>query len=161
MTDQDTMGGAAPHGREASDALKSHVEKPEYTEAKPEEILKSQEKKEELHKIMEKNKEEIKKTEKTIETAREQIDQNAPSASAEDATSKEEVKKHAQEVMSIEDADQQIHRIVELASAKDPFFAIKVAQQMDDNFVLDQVHDELIEDQVRNILIDKGLLKEG
>ena len=160
MTDQDNMG-AVPNKKEASDALKNHVEAPEYTEAKPEEILKSKEKKEELHKIMEKNKEEIKKTEKTIEAAREQIDQKAPSASPGAGDNKEDVKKHADEVMAIEDAGQQIQRIVELASSKDPFFAIKVAQQLDDNFVLDQVHDELIEDQVRNILIDKGLLKES
>jgi hypothetical protein len=159
MPDQDNAGGS-PQNQETSDALKKHVESPEYSEAKPEEILKSKDKKEELHKIMEKNKEEIKKSEKTIEIAREQIEKKAPSSSSASSADKQDVKKHVDEVMAIEDASLQVQRVVELASSKDPFFAIKVAQQLDDNFVLDQVHDELIEDQVRNILIDKGLLKE-
>lgn len=160
MPEQDAAGGS-PNNQETSDALKKHVESPEYSEAKPEDILQSKDKQEELHKIMEKNKEEIKKTEKTMEAAREQIEKKAPSAKAPSTADKQDVQKHVNEVMAIEDAGQQVQRIVELASSKDPFFAIKVAQQLDDNFVLDQVHDELIEDQVRNILIDKGLLKEG
>ena len=160
MPEQDATGGS-PNNQETSDALKKHIESPEYSEAKPEDILQSKDKQEELHRIMEKNKEEIKKTEKTMEAAREQIEKKAPSSKTSSTADKQDVQKHVNEVMAIKDAGQQVQRIVELASSKDPFFAIKVAQQLDDNFVLDQVHDELIEDQVRNILIDKGLLKES
>jgi len=157
MPDQDTTG-VSPRQGETSDALKDHVENPQYTETKPEEV---KEKHDELHEIMKKNKEEVKRREQSIDVARKQIEENAPKPSTTDKADKQDVKKQADEIMAIQDADQQIQRVVELATQKDPFFAIKVAQELDDNFVLDQVHDELIEDKVRNILVDKGLLKQG
>lgn len=72
----------------------------------------------------------------------------------------EEVVKHASEVVEISNPEQQIEKIVQLAISKDPYHAIKVAQHLDNNYILDKVHDELVEDKVRKELIKKGLLKE-
>jgi len=66
---------------------------------------------------------------------------------------------HAKDIYEIKDVEQQIDKLVQLAIQKDPFIAIKVARHLDENYVLDQVHDKLVEDKTRNILIEKGLLE--
>lgn len=72
----------------------------------------------------------------------------------------QDVEKHAKEVVEISDPEQQIEKIVQLAISKDPYHAIKVAQHLDNNYILDKVHDELVEEKVIKELIKKGLLKE-
>lgn len=90
------------------------------------------------------------------------IEKDAPAktGSAKSDDNQEEVEKHAQEIFSISDPEQQIEKIVQLATSKDPYHAIRVARHLDDNYVLDQVHDRLVEDKVRDELVKKGLLKE-
>ncbi len=68
--------------------------------------------------------------------------------------------KHAQEISQVSNTEEQIDRLVKLAIQKDPQTAIKVAKELDNNYILDKVHDELIEDKVRDVLIKKGLLEE-
>jgi hypothetical protein len=70
------------------------------------------------------------------------------------------IQKHAQGVLKINDPQRQIERLVQLAVNRNPGFAIKVAKHLDDNYILDQVHDRLVEDKVRDELIKKGLLEE-
>ena len=72
---------------------------------------------------------------------------------------KEHVKFHAKDIALSGSPDDQISKIVDLASKKDPYFAIKVAKHIDNNYILDRVHDQLTEDQVRKALIEKGLLE--
>jgi hypothetical protein len=58
--------------------------------------------------------------------------------------------------------------LVEIAVQKGPEHAIRVAQHMDkgkdssqaDNYTLDEIHDRLMENELRSQLIQKGLLKE-
>lgn len=66
---------------------------------------------------------------------------------------------HAKDIYEIKDIEQQIEKLVQLAVEKSPFIAIKVARHLDENYVLDQVHDKLVEDKTRKILIEKGLLE--
>jgi len=103
-------------------------------------------------KIPEKKKEEIEKSRKKLEKA-------VPAKKNSNA-GKAEVSRHAKEIGGLEGADQQIEKLIQLAQNEDPFMAIKVAKHLDDNFVLDQLHDGLLEEKTRKILVEKGLLKD-
>ncbi len=72
---------------------------------------------------------------------------------------KQQIAFHAEDISKLENADHQVEKLVELAEQKDPYVAVKVAKKMDDNYVIDRMHDELVEDKVRKVLIEKGLLK--
>ncbi len=58
------------------------------------------------------------------------------------------------------DAESQINSLVDLATNKSVVYAIKVAKHLDDNYVLDRLHDSLLVDKLRKMLIEKGLIKE-
>ena len=150
----------APKGEGVSDAMKGATEAPQYTEKAPEAVGGS-EQKQELHEVIEKNKEEIKRQEKFSEVAKTATQKPAAKDEGyDDEEKKQQARQHAKEIAGIDDAEIQVDKVIELATSKDPYFAIKVAQHLDDNYLLDQVHDELVEDKVRNVLIEKGLLKE-
>jgi len=101
------------------------------------------------------------KVSEKIETARQTIgaQQAAPAAN---------VANDAQTVSGIQEFEKKVEKLVEIAVQKGPEHAIRVAQHMDkgkdssqsDNYTLDEIHDRLIEDEVRTQLIQKGLLKE-
>lgn len=125
--------------------------------------------KDELEKMIKRNQKMVHESEITaVERAQEQILQSAPvttTVKEEDSKEsaekqKEHVKFHARDIASFENPEDQIAKIVELASSKDPYFAIKVARHIDNNYILDRVHDGLTESQVREALIKKGLLEE-
>ncbi|MEA1926020.1 MAG: hypothetical protein U9M90_02100 [Patescibacteria group bacterium] len=161
MPEQDNASEGL-HKQEVSDALKKVVESPEHSKTKPEDIGKSEDQQRELNDIAQKNQEMVKKQEQQEQVAehvQQKIKQQTAASDDGDDESKEEIREQTQEIMSIQDADQQIEKIIELATRKDPYFAIKIAQKLDDNFILDEVHDELIEDKVRKVLVSKGLLK--
>lgn len=158
MPEQDNVNEGS-HKKETSDALREVVESPMHSETKPEDIGKSEQQQQELHGIAQKNQEMIKRQEQQEQAAEHAKQKVKQQTATSDDESKEEIKKQTQEIMNIQDADQQIEKIIELATRKDPYFAIKVAQGLDNNFVLDEVHDELVEDKVRKVLINKGLLK--
>ena len=97
----------------------------------------------------------------TVTTSRELIKKIAPvDVNKGLGDSKAEVLQHAKNIANIEDAEEQIGKLVDLAKHENPFLAIKVAKHLDNNYVLDSVHDELLEEKTRKILIEKGLLKE-
>jgi ribosomal protein S8E len=129
--------------------------------------------KDELEKMIKRNQEMVHESEAmAVERAQELVSQSIPNITTvkeddkkepEKATvekQKEHVKFHAKDIASFENPEDQITKIVELASKKDPYFAIKVARHIDNNYILDRVHDGLIESQVREALIEKGLLEE-
>lgn len=68
----------------------------------------------------------------------------------------------AKMVAAIAEYEKKVEKLVELALQRGPEHAIKVAQHMDanDNYTLDELHDKMIEDDLRKQLIQKGLLKE-
>jgi hypothetical protein len=90
-----------------------------------------------------------------IETARKTIQTHKPGSAAA-------VSDDANTVAGISEYEKKVDKLVELALQKGPEHAIKVAQHMDtnDNYTLDELHDRMIEDDLRKQLIQKGLLKE-
>jgi len=76
------------------------------------------------------------------------------------ASSNQEVKEDAEKVYQKTDTESQIQHLVDLAMTKGVVHAVKVARHLEDNYVLDMFHDKLLADELRNALIQKGLIKE-
>jgi len=101
------------------------------------------------------------KVSEKIETARKTIG-TQPAAPAANVAS------DAQSVSEIQEFEKKVEKLVEIAGKYGPEHAIQVAQHMDkgkdpgaaDNYTLDEIHDRLVEDELRAQLIQKGLLKE-
>ena len=96
-----------------------------------------------------------------IETARKTIGaQPVPPAA--------NVASDAESVGQIQEFEKKVEKLVEIAIQKGPEHAIQVARHMDkgkdpgaaDNYTLDEIHDRLMEDELRTQLIQKGLLTE-
>jgi hypothetical protein len=58
------------------------------------------------------------------------------------------------------DADSQVQHLVDIAGQKGVIHAVKVAQHMQDNYVLDTFHDKLLSEELHAALLQKGLIKE-
>jgi hypothetical protein len=58
------------------------------------------------------------------------------------------------------DAESQIQHLVDLAMAKGVIHSVKVAQHLEDNYVLDMFHDKLLSEELHDALLKKGLIKE-
>ena len=58
------------------------------------------------------------------------------------------------------DAQSQVQHLVEIASQKGIVHAVKVAQHMQDNYVLDAFHDKLLSEEFHDALVAKGMIKE-
>ncbi|TSA45944.1 hypothetical protein D4R51_01005 [bacterium] len=95
------------------------------------------------------------KVSEKIETARKTI-------SAHKAPAVTTIADDAKTVAGIAEYEKKVEKLVELALQKGPEHAVKVAQHMDanDNYTLDELHDKMIEDDLRKQLIQRGLLKE-
>ena len=95
------------------------------------------------------------KVSEKIETARKTISAHKMSAVTTIADD-------AKTVAGISEYEKKVEKLVELALERGPEHAIKVARHMDanDNYTLDELHDKMIEDDLRKQLIQKGLLKE-
>ncbi len=78
------------------------------------------------------------------------------------------IKEDAASVALIQDYEKKISKLINIALAKGPEHAIKVARHLDrnkdfsteDNYTLDEVRDKMTEEELRNRLIKSGLLKE-
>lgn len=58
------------------------------------------------------------------------------------------------------DAETQVQHLVDIAQQKGVIHAVKVAQHMQDNFVLDTFHDRLLGEQLHDALLKNGMIKE-
>jgi len=58
------------------------------------------------------------------------------------------------------DAQSQVQHLVDIATQKGVVHAVKVAQHMQDNFVLDTFHDRMLEEELHDALVSKGMVKE-
>ncbi len=98
--------------------------------------------------------------------AQERIQQISPTSVGsdddddDDDDDKKKINFHAKDISEMEDAETKIAKLVELAQEKDPILAIKIAKHLDENYVLDKLHDRLMEDEIKAVLIEKGLIKE-
>lgn len=70
------------------------------------------------------------------------------------------VKEDALEVSAKMDAESQIQHLLDLATTKGVVHAVKVAKHMDDNYVLDMLHDKMISDEFHKILLEKNLINQ-
>ncbi|EKE25484.1 MAG: hypothetical protein ACD_5C00142G0005 [uncultured bacterium] len=58
------------------------------------------------------------------------------------------------------DAETQVQHLVDLASQKGVVHAVKVAQHMQDNYILDTFHDRMLGQELHDALVKKGMIKE-
>lgn len=58
------------------------------------------------------------------------------------------------------DAESQIVHLIEIAGQKGVVHAVKVAQHMQDNYILDTFHDRMLADDLHDALVARGMLKE-
>jgi hypothetical protein len=75
-------------------------------------------------------------------------------------TDEQEVASDAQAVSQKSDAESQIQHLVDVAMQKGVIHAVKVAQHMEDNYILDMFHDKLLSEELHDALVKKGLIKE-
>ena len=66
----------------------------------------------------------------------------------------------AQEGAQKIDAESQISHLVDIAGQKGVVHAVKVAQHMQDNFILDTFHDRMLGEELHDALVSKGMIKE-
>lgn len=71
-----------------------------------------------------------------------------------------EVKSDADLASEADDVEGRVTRLVDLAMQKGVVHAVKVAQHLDDFYVLDEFHDKLVADELHDALLEKGLIKE-
>jgi hypothetical protein len=76
------------------------------------------------------------------------------------AISQDDIKDDAQKVYQKQDSEGQIQHLVDIALQKGVYHAVKVAQHLESNYVLDQFHDKLLSDELHSALLQKGLIKE-
>jgi len=100
-------------------------------------------------------KKEEQKVEQAIERTGEKLQQSSPTD--DDSDEQEEAKYHANEVSKM-NADDQVEYLVQVAINKDPYLAIRIAQEIQNNYVLSETYSDLTEDKIRNVLIEKKLL---
>lgn len=72
----------------------------------------------------------------------------------------EEVKEEARKAFEKQDAESQVQHLVDVAMNKGVVYAVKVARHLEDNYVLDKFHDQLLADELHNALKQKGLIEE-
>ncbi|HAV11286.1 MAG TPA: hypothetical protein DCX32_01955 [Candidatus Moranbacteria bacterium] len=73
--------------------------------------------------------------------------------------SNDDVSGDAKDVSQRTDAESQISHLVDIAMVKGVVHAVKVAQHIEDNYVLDTFHDKLMAEDLHDALVHKGLLK--
>ncbi|KKP98167.1 MAG: hypothetical protein US25_C0085G0001 [Candidatus Moranbacteria bacterium GW2011_GWE1_36_7] len=58
------------------------------------------------------------------------------------------------------DAESQVQHLVDIATQKGVVHAVKVAQHMQDNYILDTFHDRMLGEELHDALVAKGMIKE-
>jgi len=74
-------------------------------------------------------------------------------------SSDDDVKKDAQSAFEKMDIEGKIQHLVDLALLKGVLHSVNVARHMEDNYVLDMLHDKLLADELHDALLKKGLIK--
>jgi hypothetical protein len=71
-----------------------------------------------------------------------------------------DITKDAEEGARKTDAESQIQHLIDIAQQKGVIYAVKVAQHMENNYILDLFHDRMLSDELHNALLAKGLIEE-
>jgi len=75
-------------------------------------------------------------------------------------TTKNDVSADAKTTNEETDYENKIIKLVELAEAKGVVHAVKVAQHLEDNYLLDELHDRLLATDLHDALVKKGMITE-
>ena len=106
-------------------------------------------------------KSEEKKTEQAIEKSGEKLKAQTSTSSNDDTDDQSvdirDIEKNIDEMKKL-DVGEQVEHLVQVAIHKDPVLAIGIAKHLNDNYILDELHSDLTEDKIRDILDQKGLL---
>ena len=87
-------------------------------------------------------------------------DQIVTSATTVNDEEKAVVEEKVKDVAGLDNIEDQINKLTEIAVQNSPKMALKVARSLNSNYVLDEMHDRLInEEELREILINKGLIE--
>ncbi len=70
------------------------------------------------------------------------------------------IKGDAENVSIATDTESQIQHLVDIAETKGIIHAVKVAKHINDNYVLDALHDRLTAEDLHRAFVEKGLIKE-
>ncbi|MCK5081195.1 MAG: hypothetical protein KAQ63_03450 [Candidatus Moranbacteria bacterium] len=96
------------------------------------------------------------KAQDKIKQAEDQIASSASTTQKED----EKIKHHVKDVAGLDKVEDQIQKLTEIATQDSPKTALKVARALNSNYVLDEMHDRLInEEELREVLIKKGFIE--
>lgn len=106
-------------------------------------------------------KNEEKKTEQAIEQSGKKLkahtSSNSDDSDDDQSVDIRDIEKNIDEMKKL-DIDEQVEHLVQVAVHKDPVLAIGIAKHLNDNYILDELHSDLTEDKIRDILDQKGLL---
>jgi hypothetical protein len=75
-------------------------------------------------------------------------------------TTRNDVSADAKTTNEETDYENKIIKLVELAEAKGVVHAVKVAQHLEDNYLLDELHDRLLATDLHDALVKKGMITE-
>jgi len=89
-----------------------------------------------------------------------QILSKVQSRQTDDEGGQEGVEEEARKAFEKQDAESQVQHLVDVAMNKGVVYAVKVARHLEDNYVLDRFHDQLLADELHNALKQKGLIEE-
>ena len=73
---------------------------------------------------------------------------------------KANVSADAKNISAETDYESKIIKLVAMAEHKGLVHAVKVAKHLEDNYVLDELHDRLLGDDLHAALVEKGIIKE-
>ncbi len=105
-------------------------------------------------------KKEEKKVEQAIEKSGEKLKSHTTTIKNGDEQDVDirDVEKSINEMKKL-DVDDQVDHLVQVAIHQSPVLAISIAKELQNNYILAEVHSDLTEDKIRDILKEKGLMK--
>lgn len=71
------------------------------------------------------------------------------------------VSSDAKEMSEMKDYESKLEKLVGIAESKGVVHAVKVARHMEDNYLLDELHDKLLSQDLHDALVRKGLITEA
>ena len=81
-------------------------------------------------------------------------------AQIDDDVNQDELSQDAQALAQKTDAQSRVSYLIDIAGQKGVVYAVKVARQMEDNYVLDNFHDKLLGSELHDALVARGMIKE-
>jgi hypothetical protein len=117
---------------------------------------------EDAKKIPEKESSDIEKENKISEKALEKVKEKASSSEEKERAGEIKEGKIVEELSQMENAEDRLSKLIQIASQEGPEKAIKIAGKLNGNYILDKIHDSLVDEgELREELVRKGFIKES